>query len=43
MTCKTLSESINGRHPKNVGRPVDLTEAEESSLIGCIRYMAWHC
>ena len=43
MTCKTLSERVNGRHPKNVGRPVYLTEAEESSLIGYIKYMARHC
>ena len=39
---KTLSGRINGRHPKNVGRPTYLTETEESSLIGYIKYMASH-
>ena len=39
---KTLSDRINRRHPKNVGRPTYLTETEESSLTGYIKYMARH-
>ena len=42
VPCKTLSDGINGRHSKNVGKPTYLTEAEESSLIGYIEYMASH-
>ena len=42
IPCKTLSDRINGRYPKNVGRPTQLTETEESSLIGYIKYMASH-
>ena len=34
VTRKTVSGRINGRHPKNVGRPTYLAEIEESSLIG---------
>ena len=39
---KTLSDRTNGRHPKNAGRPTYLTETEESSLTGYIKYIASH-
>ena len=39
---KTLSDRINGKHPKNVGRPTYLNKAEESSLMLYIKYMASH-
>ena len=39
---KTLSDRINVRCPKNVGRPTYLTKTEESSLIEYIKYMASH-
>ena len=29
---KTLSDSINGRHPKNIARPTNLTEAEKNII-----------
>ena len=38
---KSISDRINGRHPKNIGKPAYLTEAEEA-LIGYIKYMASH-
>ena len=39
---KTLSDRINERCPKNVGRPTYFTKTEESSLIEYIKYMASH-
>ena len=41
VPSKTLSDRINRRHAKNVGRPTYLTEAQET-LIGYIKYMARH-
>ena len=42
IPCNTLSDKINGRHPKNIGGPTYLTETEELSLIAYIKYMASH-
>ena len=42
IPCKTLSDTINGRHPKNIRRPIYFNETEESSLIGYIKYMKSH-
>ena len=42
IPCNTLSDKINGRHPKNIGGPTYLTETEELPLIAYIKYMASH-
>ena len=39
---KTLSDRINWKHPKNVGRSTYSNKAEESSLMLYIKYMASH-
>lgn len=38
----TLSDRINGKHPKKVGQPTFLTDEEESSLISYLKYMGSH-